>query len=898
MYDSGRFVLSAKDIYRSLGLGIVRKVKGDQAKIEFNPTVFSDPPYRSENKILKLTELRPVKPPLELANKSEWGEAWRFDLKQRAAMFLTNNKGGQLSNARTEILPHQIFTAHKVITSPHRRFMLADEVGLGKTIEAGMIWQALLQRGQARRTLIVCPAGLTLQWQEELWDKFKAHFEIFGRDFTAIYPRMWDLKAHAIASLDTLKNKNHKETLLENRRWDLIIFDEAHKLSAIEYESGKREKTIRFKLAEDLKDHTDALLLLTGTPHQGEENHSRFKHLLGLLGQQIDFSKLEDSLSLLSLMETNGGIPYYDLILRTPKSAVTDSEGKKVFKGRITHPRAVNMYADERRFYDAVELYIRRGYNAIELISERHRRRALGFVLTTFQKLNASSTRAIKASLRKRQERIKEQLADLGPIEEEPEDERYLGEWEVEQALKSQEAFLEDEIAQIDALLAMEVKRDRKMTELMDLLDDIDKESPLKEKEKVLIFTEYRETQEHLIQELELRSGKGSVVVIKGGMKVDEKRAVQRRFKSDDRVRFLVSTEAGGEGINLQFCHICVNYDLPWNPMRVEQRVGRIYRFGQDKVVQVYNFSNKKTIEETVRSYFERRVIRAAQALSQVTKEDEEGIRTSLLGQMEGLVEYDRIYRRALVEEDLNKQSKEELSEAVKQAHKAYEIATTSLFRDVSSYSFDRFRKELATTVSLSDIQDFTERFLHKHRRVINKDGDRWSFLTPEGLKGDHLKKRYNGVTFNRSEAIADPDLEFFAIGHELVDAMFKNVGDYDFGGNTARRILKSKERRSRSGIQFNFIVRTRVERDEGTEYLFDYHPVVVGEDYKVDLELAKLAVEQYTSDEAKDPSTAAMSDIERAYTVAKEYVEREVEDLWDWDEDVQLLNVAFVSVI
>ncbi len=147
------------------------------------------PPYRSENKILHFAEMERVDSPLDRARGGQWDEPWRFELKMQAARFLCGNKGGQLGNARTEILPHQIFAAHRVVSSPRRRFLLADEVGLGKTIEAGMIWQALYQRGQAKRTLIITPAGLTTQWQEEMQDKFGATFEIFGRDFLAVNPR-------------------------------------------------------------------------------------------------------------------------------------------------------------------------------------------------------------------------------------------------------------------------------------------------------------------------------------------------------------------------------------------------------------------------------------------------------------------------------------------------------------------------------------------------------------------------------------------------------------------------------------------------------------------------------------------------------------------------------------
>jgi hypothetical protein len=188
----GDLVRSTNDLYKEYGVGRVQKVRAEHAKVEFNPSVFMTPPYRSENKILLLSELEKVDTPVERASRGQWEPAWRFELKMLAARLLTGNKGGQLSNARTEILPHQIFTAQRVVSSPRRRFLLADEVGLGKTIEAGMIWQALHQRGQAKRTLIITPAGLTTQWQEEMQDKFGELFKIYGRDFTAVNPRVSD----------------------------------------------------------------------------------------------------------------------------------------------------------------------------------------------------------------------------------------------------------------------------------------------------------------------------------------------------------------------------------------------------------------------------------------------------------------------------------------------------------------------------------------------------------------------------------------------------------------------------------------------------------------------------------------------------------------------------------
>lgn len=907
LIDSGDYVRSLNPVYKLCGVGRVLKVRDSLCKVEFSPSVFSPPPHRSINYLLKVAELERCPTPRELAQASKWDEAWRFDLRQMAARFLTLNKGGQLSNARTEILPHQIFTAYRVVASSRRRFMLADEVGLGKTIEAGMVWQALTQRGNAERTLVITPAGLTRQWQEELREKFQAgDFEIFGRDFTATNPRTWDLRARAIASLDRLKRKEHRRVLLENRKWDLIIFDEAHRLSAKEY-GRKTDKTQNYQLAELLRDYTDALLLLTATPHAGDPNHSRFINLVRLLGTNISFSPLIDE----GMFQEAGAIPYSDLILRTPKLKVTDAEGKVVFKGRLTHPLPFKMYSDEEKFYSAVEAYIRTGYSSIEQIDDPMHKRAVGFILTTFQKLNASSMRAIRAALEGRLSRLEDRLEKLpGEEEEEDRDERYQGELDEREAvLKSNRQILSDEIKTLKKLLSIPHTREKKVDTLRDLLRRVDEETP---GAKVLIFTEYRRTQEFLKECLERWYGPGAVVLINGDMELEGKTAEaeskqrsQRVFRDEPPVRFLISTEAGGEGINLQFCYIVVNYDLPWNPMRYEQRIGRVYRYGQEKVVQIYNLRAKGTVEDTVRSYFEQRLRVAAQALQQVTGEDPEELISSLNGQLEAEIDPDEIYKRTLVEGSLNQQTKEEIQEAVRRAKKAYEIATQSLFRDVSSYSFENYKQELASPVGLRDLEDFTLRYLARERRQVQHKDGLIEFLTPENLRECKLPERYRTVTFDRAAAIRNPHIEFFALGHPFVDAMLRRIGEYVFGGHTAVRFLESTDSASTSpaaGFQFNFIIRSRVQREDGDEYLFNFRTVVIRADGTADDDLSSLAAKSYSVDRARPAEAERLFfeldrlRIDHAFELAKAEIERQVQ-LWDWDEDVDLIGVARIFV-
>ena len=919
-FTEGDLVRSTNDTYRHYGIGRIQKVRGPQAKVEFNPSVFMQPPYRSENKILQLVEMEKVDSPLNRALVGEWEEPWRFELKMLAVRFLTGNKGGQLSNARTEILPHQIFAAHRVVSSPRRRYLLADEVGLGKTIEAGMIWQALAQRGQAKRTLVITPAGLTTQWQEEFQDKFGVTFEVFGRDFWAVNPRIWDLKATAIASIDTLKRKEHKRVLLENRKWDLIIFDEAHRLSAMNYGSGKVEKTQNYRLAEEVQHnhYCEAMLLLTATPHQGEENHSRFKNLLALLDDDIDFTGLEEA-----GLFSGSGRKFTELVIRTPKKDVTDANGHKVFKGRQTHRLPFTMYADEGHFYKAVADYIRDGYKMLERVTDPTRRRAAGFLLTTFQKLNASSTEAIRAALSTRLKRLNGELCALSDkpdheAEEQLYDERYEGEHEETLVLQDNKAILKGEIETLSSLLAMKVKRDKKLDELLKLVAHIAQVSPRGEEEKVLIFTEYRQTQRHLVEELERKYGKGSVVVIHGGMKLERreeadqdvdtiwepfhkdgalvapttKRTSQRLFRDHEKVRFLVSTEAGGEGINLQFCHICVNYDLPWNPMRVEQRIGRVYRFGQDKVVQVYHFFNKGTIEEKVQSYFEDRLERAAQALAQVTGENPEDIKGTLNSQLESEIDPPKIYQRALVEGNLNKETQREIQEAVARARRAYEIATQSLFRDVSNYSFDSYRRELATDLTLGDLQRFTERFMVKNRRQLQKKTPFVEFIVPDALKPFGLPERYRAATFDREVAIKRTDADFLALGHPFVDAMLEHIGSYDFGGLTAVRQIESRDFANQSGYLFVFVVRERITREDGDECLFHFSPVFVDSGGKVDERMLALAVMESSTEDMKEPDEPP--DPTKPFDIAKKWLEENA-GIWDWVDDVEFVGLSWV---
>jgi len=548
MIQNGDWVVCTNPLHAGNGVGTVQQVRGEQAKVEFRPTVFSSPPYLTESRILNIDELHVVKPPVDRLCENTLEEPWRFDLKTRAAHLLVCNREGQLSNARTDLLPHQISVAHRVVANPRRRFLIADEVGLGKTIEAGIILYALGQRGQARRVLIITPAGLTLQWQEEMEDKFSLKFAVYREDVDG--PLAFDRFDYLVASVDTLKldrplkggkSESHKTLVLGARDWDVIIFDEAHKLSAKTWSPQKIEKTLNFRLAEDLQDRCRALLLLTATPHQGDE--SKFQNLMSLLHENIVF----DDFSAATGKES---VSFTDLVLRNRKSKVTDADGNPIFKGMDVHPVRGNLLdSGEKKFHKALEAYLREGYGYADQDPGDTRHKAIGFVMTTFQKLAASSTRAIKRALQKRLDNLRHAIEERENQRKVEHDARHEGEHEERQAEGVTESFVEAEAEMIENLIGLYVPEDAKRAELFAVIDSVSRDDP---RQRVLIFSEYLGTQEFLVELLEDRYGEGCTSIIRGGMTLWEKRKSMEAFRDNSRVRFMVSTEAGGEGINLQ----------------------------------------------------------------------------------------------------------------------------------------------------------------------------------------------------------------------------------------------------------------------------------------------------------------------------------------------------------
>ena len=507
-----------------------------------------------------------------------------------------------------EPLPHQILVLGRAVAETRVRYLLADEVGLGKTIEAGLIMRELKLRGLVRRTLVVAPKGLVTQWVAEMRTHFNEDFRLLVPGEFGAYRRfvgeenLWRRFDQVVCSMDSVKpldgrrGWNKEEVEQYNRErfgdliaggWDLVIVDEAHRLG------GSTDTVARFRLGEGLAEAAPYLLLLSATPHQGKTD--AFHRILWLL----DAEAFPDA----GAVTRERVQPY---VIRTEKRRAIDAEGHPLFQPRRTQliPVAwLPRHDEQRRLYEAVTDYVREGYNQ----AIREKRHYIGFLMILMQRLVTSSTRAIATTLEKR-------LAILGDDEtatalREPPPDTEWGELDGQEQLdllfEARLQALRNEHGEVGVLLdlarrCMAGAPDAKAESLLDWMYRLQQEEgdPAL---KFLVFTEFIPTQEMLREFLTTRGF--SVTCLNGSMDMEQRCRVQQEFAGDARV--LVSTDAGGEGLNLQFCHAVANYDLPWNPMRIEQRIGRVDRIGQKKVVRAMNLLLEESVEHRVREVLE-----------------------------------------------------------------------------------------------------------------------------------------------------------------------------------------------------------------------------------------------------------------------------------------------------
>jgi superfamily II DNA or RNA helicase len=503
-------------------------------------------------------------------------------------------------------LPHQVEAVYRhLLPQPLLRFVLADDPGAGKTIMAGLLLKELKLRGVVDRVLVVAPAPLTIQWQEELLNRFDERFVVVGATQVRweLGGSPWQQNDQVITSLDFAKQDDVLPDLLR-ADWDLVVIDEAHKCSAATY-ADEVKRTKRYVLAEELSRRTARLLLLTATPHSGDPD--RFTHFLQLLDPD-QFATADLVRRQISLDDN----PYF---LRRQKEDLIDERGHKLFMNRRVLTQPFDLSPAELGLYQEVTDYINRFLGG----APGGRGHAVALARTVLQRRLASSLGAIRSSLGKRAERLRlraDELERLAPAERR----RRLMELQVipydseettddadevvqEQAATEVSAAehidqLREEVVELGRLAreadrVMSLGEERKLTALRDCLARAELAELRDGRGRLLIFTEHRDTLEYLVTHL---SEWGySVCAIHGGHAPTERRRIQQQFHQERQV--CVATEAAGEGINLQFCHLMINYDLPWNPVRLEQRMGRIHRIGQESEVAVFNFCATNTIE-------------------------------------------------------------------------------------------------------------------------------------------------------------------------------------------------------------------------------------------------------------------------------------------------------------
>lgn len=509
-------------------------------------------------------------------------------------------------------LPHQLYALNRAVGQDRIRYLLADEVGLGKTIEAGLVLRELKLRGRAKRILVVAPKGLVRQWQAEMRLHFGEPFHFVDPSSLAALRQWrgdseednsWRMHDQVICALDSVKplesrrgwnldqiqtyNRERFEDLV-SAAWDLVIIDEAHRMG------GSTEQVARYKLGAALAEASPNLLLLSATPHQGKTD--QFMRLMQLLDR--DAFPDEGSVSRERVQ------PF---VIRTEKRAAINAEGLPLFRPRLTrlHPVAWQArHTAQQQLYEAVTDYVRHGYNQALAAKQRH----VGFLMILMQRLVTSSTAAIRATLEKRQAALdtsqtQPRLFDTLSAEEWAD---LDGEAQVDLALQAN--GLELEKSEVETLLALArsteaAGTDAKAESLLELIYKLQQEES-DPALKVLVFTEFVPTQAMLADYLESRGF--TVATLNGGMDMEARTRTLQTFAGDARV--LISTDAGGEGLNLQFCHVIVNFDMPWNPMRIEQRIGRVDRIGQKHVVRALNFVLEDTVEHRVRQVLEEKL--------------------------------------------------------------------------------------------------------------------------------------------------------------------------------------------------------------------------------------------------------------------------------------------------
>ncbi|MDS0473779.1 helicase-related protein [Natrinema sp. 1APR25-10V2] len=708
--------------------------------------------------------------------------ATRLDLAYRYDRFLS------LTNNRIEIEPYQVQAAYEILNSYDHRYLIGDEVGLGKTIEAGIVIEELIARERAERVLIVAPAPLTVQWQEEMREKFDRNFVIYDRETVETHRQshpnqnVWKQEDLIITSIDFAKQTtddpdSDRVSVLDaldnlDEEWDVAVFDEAHHLTARRSSDDSIERTQRYLVGEAVAENSDSLLLLTGTPHKGKSD--QFYFLVSLLDpyrfsheSQINPDALDD------------------LMIRRLKDDMYDTDGTRMFPEKNIEALGVDMSQAERKLYEDVTEYIREYYN----LAQQEENQAAGFTMVIYQKRLVSSVHAIRKSLENRMRAIQND----GIAEELPDDvqeliPRYSTEPEtlteaersrVEEALETvtitlNRSQMQEELDRVKQLWqqAKNIETDSKAQLLRQFVDRILREDP---DEKILIFTEYTDTLEYLRDQV---FPEHDIAQVYGDLDQERRRREMEKF--EEEANLMLATDAAQEGLNLQFAHIMVNYDLPWNPIRIDQRMGRLHRYGQEHTVEIRNLFFKDTRESEILNLL-------VEKTNQI--ESDLGMRSDVMGRVLEDVDLDETIMSAIAEGRPTDEVVADIESTIEERKDALQtVENEFLIRDRFDLSnedeevLDVIERSQHGEVSEDDIEVLVREFFDEFGGIVKgirpgpsrSSGDVYQLDVPDVLSGDQVSGQYERATFTKEVAMDQDDVDFIALDHPLVQSLIE----------------------------------------------------------------------------------------------------------------------------
>ncbi len=795
-------------------------------------------------------------------------------------------------------LPHQIHALSRAISGDRVRYLLADEVGLGKTIEAGLVMRELKLRGLVRRILVVSPKGIATQWVAEMQTHFNEQFQLVLGDDIGTLHRLapgadqrnsaWSMFDQVIVSLDSVKPMDKRrgwtaERVAEYNRsrfedlitagWDLVVVDEAHRLG------GSTDQVARYKLGKGLAEAAPYVLLLSATPHQGKTD--AFHRLMNLLD--------DDAFPDVDSVSRERVAPY---VIRTEKRKAIDADGKPLFKPRRTQMAPVaweSRHHLQQLLYEAVTDYVREGYNQ----ALREKKRHIGFLMILMQRLVVSSTRAIRTTLERRLAALKEgeqqaslRLAELenGAEGSENFDELYDmdGQELLDELLKSHVSALQSEGSHVETLLDAAVRceqagPDAKAEALIEWIYELQAEENEPDL-KVLIFTEFVPTQQMLKEFLEARGI--SVVTLNGSMDMEERKQAQDAFRKSHRV--LVSTDAGGEGLNLQFAHVIINYDIPWNPMRLEQRIGRVDRIGQPKKVRAINFVFEDSVEFRVREVLE-------QKLSVIF--DEFGIDKTgdVLDSAQAGELFEDVFASAILNPDGIETSVDHtvarLRDEIQQVREASAIYGISEEPDVQA------AERLRSHPLPHWVERMTVGYLNSHGGAASRKRSWWDLNWPDGQ--EHRK-----AVFNAREADRLTDATLLNLENSRVRGLALNLPQIAVG-QPLPCVSVSGLPASISGLWGLFEIRLQAGMHQKTQLLRipmvrrGYVSVFLSEEGKLFLPTARHIWDALQTAEAEVQATLGQDESITAHERLQEAAEQAGQELFDALQQAHLASVA-----